>query len=154
MKTENLYVKRALSLVGTRYKHLGRDHAGIDCLGLMFYAYELPGDDTDEAREAKALNRYYLQPRWRISKDDPLYVNVCDILVRALTKHLVSIRLDQVAPGDTLLFRFKAKQGLGDHVGIFVGNGQFVHSDFRKGVEKEALTQSIERRVVGAYRKS
>ncbi len=41
-------------------------------------------------------------------------------------------------PGDLLFFRFKSDQGI-EHIGIYLGNGQFIHASRTQGVVLQRL---------------
>ena len=154
-KTTPKTLERARQMSGAPYFHLGRGKSGIDCLGLMFYALEIDEREYVEVSQAHDLmGGYYAGSRWVYSRNDPKVKESCRILQAALTKHLLPCRMDDLQPGDVLLISFKSGQdGLGDHVGIFAGNGKMIHADLRRGVEEVKIPDKLWRRVVGVYRK-
>jgi cell wall-associated NlpC family hydrolase len=48
-------------------------------------------------------------------------------------------------PGDLLFFRFKKDEGI-EHVGVYLGNGEFVHASQTHGVIIESLQNSFYRK--------
>ncbi len=55
------------------------------------------------------------------------------------------VRSDVLAPGDLVFFRNTAGPGI-THVGIYVGNGSFIHSSTRKGVIISRLSETYYRK--------
>ena len=91
-------VQTALSVLGTPYQWGGTAQNGFDCSGLVQYAYGQHGIRLP-----------------RMSRDQ----------AKAGTE--VTPTVDALVPGDILLF--SAYQGAGvTHVGMYVGEGKFIHS--------------------------
>lgn len=65
------------------------------------------------------------------------------------------VTTDQLAPGDLLFFNTQSRHGGVSHVGIYIGDGQFIHagSGRKGGVRINELEESYyKRRLVGARR--
>lgn len=103
-------VQTALAEMGTPYQWGGTDENGFDCSGLIYYAYREHG---------------ILLPR--VSRD------------QARTGSFIEPRLDQLLPGDILGFSVERTRARVTHVGLYVGNGQFIHSA-SEGVKISSLT--------------
>lgn len=91
-------LQRALALLGTPYRWGGTGTDGFDCSGLVGYVF----------RNALGVELP------RVSRD------------LAKSGELVSDRA-LLSPGDLVFFARRAR-GEVDHVGIYVGNGRFVHA--------------------------
>ncbi len=70
-------------------------------------------------------------------------------------KHGQQIKKSQLKPGDLVFFDIRGK-GRISHVGIYIGNGEFIHASTRKGVVIDPLsdkyyqrTYRTARRIVG-----
>jgi cell wall-associated NlpC family hydrolase len=62
--------------------------------------------------------------------------------------------MTELRAGDAILMSFKAKElGLGDHLAIYAGRGEIIHSDMRRGVTKIPMTYPVVRRCLQAFRK-
>jgi cell wall-associated NlpC family hydrolase len=104
-------VETALAAMGSPYSWGGSDTNGFDCSGLIQYAYGQHG---------------IVLPR--ISRDQMR-------MGRALDRDAASLR-----PGDILGFSAAGTSQI-SHVGLFVGDGQFLHSS-STGVKLSSLTTS------------
>jgi cell wall-associated NlpC family hydrolase len=104
-------VATALTVMGTPYKWGGTDTLGFDCSGLIRYAYAQHGITL---------------PRMSVDQ--------------ARTGREVGRALDQLMPGDVLTFSDQPG-GAVTHVGLYVGDGQFIHSA-RGGVQISVLSES------------
>lgn len=91
-------IRTAQDEMGAPYKWGGQGDAGFDCSGLIRYAY---------GREGIAL------PRRSVDQ--------------ALEGTAVERSLDALMPGDILTFR-KSPKGPVSHVGLYLGDGRFIHS--------------------------
>ncbi len=105
-------VATALTVMGTPYRWGGTDASGFDCSGLIRYAY---------AQHGVTL------PRMAVDQ--------------ARTGSEVGRALEQLAPGDILTFAEQPGAGAVTHVGLYVGDGQFIHSA-QGGVQISALSAS------------
>jgi cell wall-associated NlpC family hydrolase len=104
-------VATALAALGTSYRLGGTTHSGFDCSGLIQHAY---------GRHGVALPR--------VSRD------------QARQGVAVERTLDALRPGDILTFA-EQRRGRVTHVGLYLGDGQFVHSA-RGGVQISMLSAS------------
>jgi cell wall-associated NlpC family hydrolase len=104
-------VASALTVMGTPYKWGGTDSLGFDCSGLIRYAYGQHGVTL---------------PRMAVDQ--------------ARTGSEVGRAFDQLMPGDILTFADQPG-GPVTHVGLYIGEGQFIHSA-RGGVQISALSAS------------
>ncbi|WP_027718747.1 C40 family peptidase [Desulfovirgula thermocuniculi] len=50
----------------------------------------------------------------------------------------IPVSMDQLAPGDLVFFSYYGRPGI-EHVGIYVGDGQFIHASSRAGVKYSSL---------------
>jgi cell wall-associated NlpC family hydrolase len=153
MRRTNQVVERVRELKGVPYKHLGRDHKAIDCIGLLLHALDLREEDVPEFKQAADFGATYLAAsKWVYRKEDPLAIKGCELLQAALSKYLLRVPLTAVRAGDVLLMRFKSRD-LGDHVGIYMGEGKFAHADIRRGVViDDEVDARIVKRIVAVYR--
>ena len=92
---------------GVRYKYGGLDKRGVDCSGFVYRFYR---------------ERYGME----IPRSTELISRISN-----------RVRLNQLAPGDILIFRNDSKSL---HVGIYVAGGMFIHASKSKGVMKSALS--------------
>lgn len=109
-------------IVGTAREAMGRpyrlggkgdDGSGFDCSGLIQFAY---------GEHGIALPR--------ISAD------------QALTGVGIPREVEQLLPGDLLTFSRNPGGKQVTHVGMYVGEGRFIHSSSSRGVTESALTQN------------
>ena len=103
------YADRARALVGTRFRPQGRSEAGLDCVGLVIAAFDLPPD--------AARSDYRLRGEHR------------DEIVQGLSPHFRHVRNGQGRAGDVLLLSVASDQL---HLGIRTATG-LVHADARIG---------------------
>ena len=101
-------VQNAIDAMGTPYRWGGTDENGFDCSGLIQYAYGESG---------------VILPR--VSRD------------QVRTGSRVNARVADLRPGDILGFSVERSSRI-THVGLYVGDGQFIHSSSR-GVSISSL---------------
>jgi cell wall-associated NlpC family hydrolase len=101
-------VQTAIDVMGTPYEWGGTDENGFDCSGLIQYAYGENG---------------IILPR--VSRD------------QARTGKFVNPRVPDLQPGDILGFSVERTSRI-THVGLYIGDGQFIHSSSR-GVSISSL---------------
>lgn len=95
--------QRAYSMIGTPYRWGGTSpKRGFDCSGLVNYVYRNV-DEVDLPRTARAI--YNMRSNPKVSRGD-------------------------LQPGDLVFFRIHNRRNV-DHVGIYVGDNQFVHAPRR-----------------------
>ena len=101
-------VRAATAAMGTPYRWGGTDANGFDCSGLIQFAYSRVGVDLPRRAEDQARQG------------------------RAVPQ-----QLELLAPGDILAFS-AAPGGKVSHVGLYLGNGEFIHSA-SGGVKRSVL---------------
>lgn len=104
-------VATARQVMGQPYRYGGEGDGGFDCSGLIQYAYASQGVTVP-----------------RVSTDQAL---VGDPVARAL---------DDLEPGDILTFAANPGGTRVSHVGLYVGEGRFIHSASSKGVSESRLS--------------
>ncbi len=95
----------AAQLIGTPYHFGGADERGFDCSGLAVYAHERAGLEIPRtANEQRRAAR--------------------------------PVALDDLEPGDLVFFRIRHRhmRRSVDHVGIYTGDGRFIHAPSSGGV--------------------
>ncbi len=106
---------RAFALIGTPYRFGGRsEQTGFDCSGFVGYLF----------REEAGIN-LPRSTREMINMDVPL------------------VSKDDLQPGDLIFFNNRGR-GRVSHAGIYIGDGQFIHSASRRGggVRVDSLDES------------
>jgi NlpC/P60 family putative phage cell wall peptidase len=124
--------------IGTPYRHQASLRGvGCDCLGLIRGVWrELYGPEPERAPPyapdwAEALQR--------------------ETLAEAAARHLVSVELSEIAPGDVLLFRWRAHLPA-KHAAILVAPDRMVHAHDGAAVAEVALAPWWRRRLAYAFR--
>ena len=89
----------AARLVGTPYHYGGVDAQGFDCSGLVVYVHQRAGLDVPRTADAQRREAY-------------------------------PVKRDALLPGDVVFFRTRFHFGRHrvDHVGIYAGEGRFIHA--------------------------
>lgn len=106
----NAVVETALGAMGTPYAWGGSTTNGFDCSGLIQYAYSAHGIPLPRTSAAQAQQGVS-----------------------------VGRNLALLAPGDILTFSSSAGGSQVSHVGLYLGNGEFIHSA-TNGVQKSRLS--------------
>ncbi len=101
-------VDLAKSTLGTKYVYGAESPGGFDCSGLTTYIY-------------KKLFNITLP---RSAKDQ----------ARAGTK----VSSSAIEIGDILCFDWSSPYGVCDHVGIYIGNGEYIHASYSAGLVKQS----------------
>ncbi len=104
-------VATAREAMGQPYKYGGQGDGGFDCSGLIQYAYAEHGVTVP-----------------RVSTDQAL---VGDIVTRSI---------DRLEPGDILTFSSAPGGNSVSHVGLYLGDGRFIHSASSRGVSESRLS--------------
>ncbi len=131
-------VEEARSWLSTPYMHqASRKYLGCDCLGLVRGIWrELVGDEPEEV---PAYSSGWAEAGGR------------ERLMRAAGRHFIEIARCDLAPGDLLLFRLRAGSPA-KHLGIFTGQGRFIHAYEGACVVESALGSWWARRIHSTYR--
>jgi NlpC/P60 family putative phage cell wall peptidase len=136
--TRAAVVAEARSWLGTPYRHQASLRGiGCDCLGLVRGVWRAVLGTEPEGVPPYA-------PDWaEASSGEPL--------AEAALRHLVSIELADVAPGDVLLFRWRA--GLtAKHAAIVTAPDLMIHAHDGAAVAEVALAPWWRRRLAYAFR--
>ena len=101
---------------------------GLDCSGLVFWAFNKAAGITSYQDSKSPVREEGANGQW----NDTSRLNK--------TPTTTPPQISELKPGD-LLFLDTPDDGIGvvDHVGIYVGNGEVVHSQGDRGVEKLTL---------------
>jgi NlpC/P60 family putative phage cell wall peptidase len=136
--TRAAIVAEARAWIGTPYRHQASlKGVGCDCLGLVRGVWRAVLGAEPEGVPAYAAD-------WaEASSGEPL--------AEAVLRHLVAIDLTDIAPGDVLLFRWRA--GLtAKHAAIATAPGLMVHAHDGAAVAEVALAPWWRRRLAYAFR--
>ncbi len=131
-------VAEARAWIGTPYLHQASlKGVGCDCLGLVRGVWRaLYGDEPEQAPP--------YAPDWaEAAGGEPL--------AQAAARHLVSIALREIAPGDVLLFRWRAHLPA-KHAAILTAPGKMVHAHDGAAVTEVAFASWWRRRLAYAFR--
>lgn len=103
-KDEKALIKEAKSWIGTKYKYGGESRSGTDCSGFVMQVY-------------KAVYDFKLP---RTSRD----------------QHAFCKKIDKkdLKVGDLVFFATGKSSSRVSHVGLYIGNGEFIHASSSKGV--------------------
>jgi NlpC/P60 family putative phage cell wall peptidase len=131
-------VSEATSWIGTPYRHeASLKGVGCDCLGLVRGVWRSLYGAEPEAAPAYTAD-------WAEAKG-------AETLAEAGYRHLVAIAPDEAAPGDVLLFRWRANLPA-KHAAILIAPERFVHAHQGAAVASAALTPWWRRRAAFAFR--
>ena len=133
-----IVVAEARSWIGTPYRHQASlKGVGCDCLGLVRGVWRalfgaeperVPAYSSDWAEATKA-----------------------ESLAAAASRHLAAVTLDEIAPGDVLLFRWRTGL-IAKHAGILTAPDLMVHAHDGAVVSEVALAPWWRRRLAYAFR--
>jgi NlpC/P60 family putative phage cell wall peptidase len=131
-------VAEARSWVGTPYRHqASRKGLGCDCLGLIRGVWRALYGDEPEATPAYA-------PDWAEA-------TATEQLAEAARRHMVELDPHDFAPGDLLLFRWRAGFPA-KHAAIATAPDLMVHAHDGAAVAEVAITPWWRRRLAYAFR--
>ena len=124
--------------IGTPYRHQASlKGVGCDCLGLVRGVWrEMIGYEPELAPP--------YAPDWAEATGN-------EALAQAAARHLTAIALDQFAPGDVLLFRWRANLPA-KHAAIVTASDKMVHAHDGAAVAEVALAPWWRRRLAYAFR--
>jgi lipoprotein Spr len=100
----SLLVNEAMTWLGTPYRYGGQDYTGTDCSGLTMKVYQ------------KALGISI--PRTTVEQQ----------------KFCLAIQKNSLSVGDLVFFSTGRDKSRVSHVGIYIGDGKFIHASSTKGV--------------------
>lgn len=109
----NLY-REAADWLGTRYRRGGMSRKGVDCSGFTNIIYNTVFDKKIE----------------RVSFD------IANNLKESLS-------VDKLAPGDLVFFATNRRKSSINHVGVYLGDGHFVHASTKHGVIVSSLNEGF-----------
>ena len=107
----NKLEQEARRWIGTKYKYGGQSRNGTDCSGLIMTVFQLV-TGIKLPRDSRSQQEYCSQ-----------------------------IGIKQLAPGDLVFFCTGSDGSRVNHVGLYIGNGDFIHSSTSKGVIISNLSQ-------------
>jgi NlpC/P60 family putative phage cell wall peptidase len=131
-------VAQAREWIGTPYRHQASlKGVGCDCLGLVRGVWRaLYGEEPERV---PAYSRDWAEASAR------------EALAQAGARHLVPVAREQIAPGDVLLFRWRA--GLvAKHAAILTGIDTMIHAHDGAAVAEVAFAPWWRRRLAYAFR--
>jgi NlpC/P60 family putative phage cell wall peptidase len=135
--TRAAIVAEARAWIGTPYRHQASLRGvGCDCLGLVRGVWRNCIGDEPEAPPPYA-------PDWAEAKGD-------ETLAAAALRHLVPRALDDLKPGDVLLFRWR-DGFVAKHVAIAAGERTMIHAHDGAAVCEIALASWWRRRLAYAF---
>jgi len=131
-------VAEARSWIGTPYRHQASlKGVGCDCLGLVRGVWRaLIGPEPERAPP--------YTPDWAEASGR-------EALALAATRHLIAVPIDKFAPGDVLLFRWRARLPA-KHAGIVTAADLMVHAHDGAAVAEVAIAPWWRRRLAYAFR--
>ncbi|ODN72440.1 NlpC/P60 family protein [Methylobrevis pamukkalensis] len=136
MTLRDAIVAETLSWLGTPYRHQASlKGAGCDCLGLVRGVWRAAIGPEPETPPAYT-------PDWAEAGADSLQA--------AALRHLSPVDLNDITPGDLLLFRWRAHLPA-KHAAILVAPGRFVHAQHGAAVASAWLSPWWRRRLVAAF---
>jgi NlpC/P60 family putative phage cell wall peptidase len=136
--TRDDIVAEARGWIGTPYRHQASlKGVGCDCLGLVRGVWrELLGDEPERAPP--------YSPDWAEA--------LCrETLAQAAGRHLEPVPRDAFAPGDVLLFRWRAHLPA-KHMAIVSAPGMMIHAHDGAAVTEVAIAPWWRRRLAYAFR--
>ncbi|MBY0531539.1 MAG: C40 family peptidase [Xanthobacteraceae bacterium] len=131
-------IAEARTWIGTPYRHqASRKGAGCDCLGFLRGVWrEAIGDEPE------------LPPPYSA---DWAEASRAETLADAARRHLTEIPLDAIAPGDVLLFRWRAHLPA-KHCAILVSDDRMIHAHDGAAVAEVYFASWWKRRLAFAFR--
>jgi NlpC/P60 family putative phage cell wall peptidase len=138
MLTQNHIITAARGWLGTPYRHQASlKHVGCDCLGLVRGVWrETCGQEPEDVPP--------YSPDWAESGD-------AEFLADAGRRHLIEIPVNDFAPGDVLLFRWKPYLPA-KHAGIATSLNTMIHAQDGARVSEIALSKWWRAKLAFAFR--
>lgn len=138
MATRADIVAEARSWIGTPYRHQASlKSIGCDCLGLVRGVWR--GVIGEEPEVAPAYT-----PAWAEASGE-------ETLAAAGFRHLIPVPLDAIAPGDIVLFRWRANMPA-KHAAIVTSEALMVHAHDGAAVAEVSFAPWWRRRLAFAFR--
>ena len=136
--SRDMIVAEARSWIGTPYRHQSsRKNVGCDCLGLLRGVWrEVIGGEPE------------LPPAYSA---DWAEAGKTEALAEAARRHLTEIALDEIAPGDVLLFRWRPHLPA-KHCAILVAPERMIHAHDGAAVVEVYFASWWRRRLAFAFR--
>lgn len=104
-------VAAARGLVGTPYRHQGRDtQSGLDCLGVVIAVAQAIGWPTELDRQ-----------------DYERFPDGSELRFKLLASGVIEIAVAEAGPGDIVQIRLRGTDGPGQHCGIVVDGANELH---------------------------
>ena len=125
--------------IGTPYKSRGRSlEEGVDCFGLVkiYYENELGLDMGDY---------WYEHDWWKDGEKED-----ANIIDKPRREGFVEVETDDIREHDALFFRVLSRTV--NHIGIYVGNGKFLHAKDGQQVMCEPLDRGMGDRLHSIWR--
>ena len=122
----------------------------------MLHVYEENEKDYEDlVLTLRDMQAYYGERKWSYNRARKEHHYACRMLREAISKRSIETTIHKVRPGDLFLMSYKCNDPvLGDHIAVYVGDGEIVHADIRDGVVKIPVGPSIIRRIRGVFRKT
>ena len=105
-------VKEARKWLGTKYKYAGENRKGTDCSGMVMSIY----------RDVAGI---------KLPRSSREQQSFCK-----------SVKVADLTPGDLIFFSGSSRGGKVSHVGMYIGDGDFIHASLSKGVIVSNLNES------------
>lgn len=136
--------------VGIPFKNHGRDKKGVDCYGIVVLIYkehlgiDLPDTNTYQVPSPNYLNCF----------DKATKGNTEEVTVRMRHFHKLWERVEEPQPYDVITLNVPgacSADGSPTHVGMYIGEGKFIHSMISTAVAIQKL-ENWKPMVHGIYR--
>ncbi len=132
--TGDKMVAEARTWFGTPWHHQAcLKGVGVDCVGLVRASYE-----AATGQKIDLVFDYHKMPP--VGREERL--------AQTLSQYAVEISKNSLEPGDILLFHFLG--GMSNHVGIYAGEGKFIHAWMTVGKVVEMPLDAVWQRALGA----
>jgi NlpC/P60 family putative phage cell wall peptidase len=136
--TRSLIVAEARAWIGTPYRHQASlKGVGCDCLGLVRGVWRAVMGTEPERAPPYA-------PDWAEAAGR-------ETLAEAAGRHMTMVPMNEFAPGDVLLFRWRAKMPA-KHAAIVTASDKMVHAHDGAAVAEVAIAPWWRRRLAYAFR--
>ncbi len=110
-KKRKAVVEEAHSWLGTKYRYGGNERSGTDCSGMVMRVYKDAANIKLPRNSAKQC------------------------------EYCISIKRNELKQADLVFFTSKSSGKRVTHVGIYIGDGKFIHSSTSRGVITSSLDE-------------